>query len=430
MEKMNKDKQYGSAAMLKIHTFGNFDLRIDGESILTYFNKRSYKIFDLLKLFVTYKDKKVLPETIMEKLWPEDDLTDPKNALRTKIYRLRKMLEDMGILARDDSDQGYCRLDFQGGFYIFSLCENCSVDVDEFSDYIKRGDELSDSAPEEAIKCYQKALDLYKGEYLAENLYSEWVIPSRNYYHRLYFGALYQLLELLKEAGNHQQIIKICEKAFQIDPYEESVHVHYLNALINSGQSKLASSHYKYISNKLRQELGVKPSAQMKEIYRKIKSHRTGEKDLDYWEVLRDLKEDEPEETAFYCEIDEFRAIYNLERRKSLRNPVSSFLGFVDFVKSEGEFKPNELKSCIGKAKEILLRSLRKGDVVSQWNDYTLVFIVTSTSAENLEPIARRITNSYLCANPKDDITLEIKFEPISEKTSTMGRFIRGEAKA
>jgi len=427
---LDRNDQKSFATILNIHTFGNFDLRISGESILSNFNKRSYKIFDLLKLFVTYKDKRVLPETIMEKLWPEDDLSDPKNALRTKIYRLRKTLDDLGVLAREDSEDGFCRLDFQGGFYIFSLCENCRLDTEEFSAYIKRGDELSESAPEQAIECYQKAIELYKGEYLAENLYNEWVIPSRNYYHRLYFGALYQLLELLKDAEDYQQIIKICEKAFQIDPYEEPVHVQYLIALINSGQSKLALSHYKYITNKLRQDLGVKPSAQMKQIYRQIKSQRTGEKDLDYWEVIRDLKEDEPEEFAFYCEMDEFRAIYNLERRKSLRNPVSSFLGFVNFQKQEGHLDPNGLKTCTSKAKDILLRYLRKGDVVSQWNDFTLVFIVTATSSENLDLIARRIANAYHRTNPKDDVTMEIKFEPISEKTTSIGRFIKGEAKA
>ncbi|NLP43082.1 MAG: hypothetical protein GX351_00475 [Peptococcaceae bacterium] len=426
---MDKDKQTNSASILTIHTFGSFDLRIGGESLLTDFGKRSYKIFDLLKLFVTYKDKKVLPETIMEKLWPEDDLLDPKNALRTKIYRLRKMLDDIGILARDDSRDGFCRLDFQGGFYLFSLSENCSIDVEEFANYIKNGDELIESSPKQAIEFYQKALELYRGEYLAENLYSEWVIPARNYYHRLYFGVLYQLLGLLKEAENYLQIIKICERAFQIDPYEELIHVHYLTALINTGQTKLALSHYKFISNKLRQDLGVKLSAQMKQIYRQIKSSKVGSKNLDYWEVLRDLKEDEPEETAFYCDIDEFKAIYNLERRKSLRSPTSSFLGFADFHKPEGQLEPGELKHCISKAKEILLHSLRKGDVVSQWNEYTLIFIVTATSAENLDPIARRITNAYLYATPKDDITLDIKFEPITETSRSIGRFIRHEAK-
>lgn len=118
---MDKDKQTNSASILTIHTFGSFDLRIGGESLLIDFGKRSYKIFDLLKLFVTYKDKKVLPETIMEKLWPEDDLLDPKNALRTKIYRLRKMLDDIGILARDDSRMAFAVWTFKGASIFFPL---------------------------------------------------------------------------------------------------------------------------------------------------------------------------------------------------------------------------------------------------------------------------------------------------------------------
>jgi hypothetical protein len=66
---------------LRIITLGNFDLRDGEKSLLESIGKRSYKVLDLLKFFITYKDKRLLPETIMEKVSPESDLLDPKNAL-------------------------------------------------------------------------------------------------------------------------------------------------------------------------------------------------------------------------------------------------------------------------------------------------------------------------------------------------------------
>jgi two-component SAPR family response regulator len=72
---------------LKIITLGNFDIRNGQKSLLENVSKRSYRVFDLLKLFVTFKDKKLLPETILERLLPENELQDPKNALRTQISR-------------------------------------------------------------------------------------------------------------------------------------------------------------------------------------------------------------------------------------------------------------------------------------------------------------------------------------------------------
>ncbi|MBU3191219.1 hypothetical protein K9O30_18445 [Clostridium bowmanii] len=41
------------------------------------------------------------------------------------------------------------------------------------------------------IEFYQRALMLYKGDYLSEDFYNEWVTPIRNYYHRIYGNAYY-----------------------------------------------------------------------------------------------------------------------------------------------------------------------------------------------------------------------------------------------
>ncbi len=397
-----------------ITTLGNFDLRDGERSLLKQVSKRSYKIFDLLKLFITYKDKKLLPESIMEKLWPENDLQDPKNALRTQVYRLRKMLTKMGVMA-DGPAAGFCKLDFQSGFYIFTLSEDCTLDTEEFCELIQQGNELKDGNPRQAMNCYQKALKLYKGEYLAENLYSEWLIPIRNRYHRLYFKALLQHLELLKEEDNYQAIIENCEEGFQIDPYEEAVHIFYLEALLNLGQLKQATSQYKYITMKLNQELGVKPSPLLRQVYREIKRRGIQKNDMNFWEIIRDLKEDGVQETAFYCELEEFRAIYNLERRKSIRYPSTSFLGIVSPAKDE-QLQPRELKNYIPKLKNTLLLCLRKGDVLTQWNEDSLMFIITATSEENLDLIAKRIKNSFKRVNLEADLALSIEFQPIGEK--------------
>jgi DNA-binding SARP family transcriptional activator len=111
---------------------------------------------------------------------------------------------------------------------------------------------------------------MYQGDYLAENLYDEWAIPSRNRYHRLYFRALIQLLELLKNRNCCEEIVEICEEGFRFEPYEETLYVYYLEALLELGQSKLAANQYKYITAKLYQELGVKSSPALRDIYRKI----------------------------------------------------------------------------------------------------------------------------------------------------------------
>lgn len=273
---------------LQIITLGNFDLRIRNESLLDLKHNRSYKIMDLLKLFVTYKDKNLMADAITEKLWPDNELLDSRNALRTQIYRLRKMLAEMGIM-KDHDDDRYCQLNFLNGYYVFSLNGNCSLDTDLFEKYIQNGNTLKEEDSRQSMVWYQKALDLYKGEYLPDNMYTEWVIPARNRYHRLYFRALLQQLDLLKQENRSQEIIDICDEAFQIDPYEEAVQEYYLDSLIKLGQIRQAASHYKYITNKLNQELGVKPSPVLREIYQEIKRKAVQKNDMNFLDIIRDL---------------------------------------------------------------------------------------------------------------------------------------------
>ncbi len=68
------------------------------------------------------------------------------------------------------------------------------------------------------------------------------------------------------------------------------------------------------------------------------------------------------------------------------------------------------------KLKDVLLTSLRKGDVVVQWNDHQAMFIVTGIVEESLVFITRRIENNFNRVSPYPDVILDIKIRPISEK--------------
>ncbi|MEW6243779.1 MAG: bacterial transcriptional activator domain-containing protein [Bacillota bacterium] len=48
---------------------------------------------------------------------------------------------------------------------------------------------------------YRKAISLYRGEYLPECPYQEWVLPARHYYRRIYLKCVSSLVHLLNLAG-------------------------------------------------------------------------------------------------------------------------------------------------------------------------------------------------------------------------------------
>lgn len=399
---------------ITIITFGHFDMRYNNKSLLAKAGKRSLKIMDLLKFFITFQDKKLLPETIIDKVFTDTETQDPKNALRTQIYRMRKMIAEITQDIAADTDCNCFELEFQNGFYVFSLNEQCGLDASVFIRLIEQGNKVKESDPEQALSLYMEALSFYKGEYLAENQYCEWVIPFRNRYQRLYFRALLDQLELLKRYDRHQEIIEACEEGLQIDPYEESVYVYYLEALIELGHINQAGLQYKFITQKLSQELGVKPSARLREAFQKVKSHgQLKENNRGLLDIIGDLKEEEPPEAAFYCQMEEFKAIYNLEQRKSMRCPSTSFLGYVTLLRGQGGSQNREIKHLLRDSRKIIQTSLRRGDVVTQYHDDKLLIILSDTKEEYLPAIARRLEKAFYRYATYDNIAVSVKFYSI-----------------
>ena len=89
---------------LYICTLGEFDIKADGQSVLRD-SSRMYKIYRLFEYFLTFRNKKLLPETIIDNLLSESESDDPKNMLRTQIFRLRKIINT--IIPKNEDAEKY-----------------------------------------------------------------------------------------------------------------------------------------------------------------------------------------------------------------------------------------------------------------------------------------------------------------------------------
>jgi len=56
-------------SILRIDTLGNFHVFYNRKDLTSSFNK-SLKIWELFKYFITFRDELILPEKIMESIWP------------------------------------------------------------------------------------------------------------------------------------------------------------------------------------------------------------------------------------------------------------------------------------------------------------------------------------------------------------------------
>lgn len=256
---------------------------------------------------------------------------------------------------------------------------------------------------------------MYQGTYLPELENEDWILPVRNRIDRLYIKALGCFLGILKEKIKYNEIISICEEAMQYNFYEESIHLCFLDALMTTGQKRYAESHYEFYTTKFYHELGVAPSKEAREIYKRLS--RQGEKkdeivDLD---TIDNVLQENDTEGALICDSNYFEFLYKLEIRNSNRNEESNICLGIITIENTGykSLKEDEIKIAMDSLKNIMLNTLRKGDVLSQWNDKQLVFLLYNVKEANLDGIMDRVKNKFEIEKKSSEVDLNIKCKNI-----------------
>lgn len=402
---------------LHIRTLGDFDISLGEQSLLKE-SSRSYKLYKLLQYFITFRNRKLLPETVIDNLWQDSESNDPKNMLRTQIFRLRQLIKK--FLPKGADEAKYFSINFSNGYYCFELGELTTLDIADFEKLISQGDNKKSEYTDEAIELYRKALKLYKGPYLFENSYEAWLVPIRNHYSRLCLKTLFKLIEIYKEKEQYNSIIEICEEAIIIEPYEEAIHIYLMEAMLKAGQIKNAMSHYEYISSLLSKEMGIKSSPALKDIYRKIQSYYDEQGETDINNIKAKLEEGTVN-GALLCDSDYFKFLFNVQKRKGLRNEDQGFIGLITLkYDNKNGYNRDELNKMTKAMTGIMEKSLRKGDVFSFWNDTQIIIMLSNAKQDGLEKIEKRIKNNFDSAMKNDSCSIKIKFLPLLSENNIM----------
>ncbi len=403
-----KGKTTGVYMKLNINTLGEFDIKINNQSILKE-SSRTYRLYKLFEYFLTFRIKKLLPEAIIDNILSDSESDDPKNVLRTQIFRLRKTIKS--FLPSDMDESKYMTINFINGYYFLEIGENTIIDVDEFENLIRQADLEREYNIEASANLYQKALKLYKGLYLSDNSYEVWLVPTRNYYQRLYLKTLYKLIDILKENNENEKIITLCEESFLIEPYEENIHINLMEAMLAQGQQKNALNHYEYSLNLIKKELDTKPSNNFTEMLDKIQNYSARDVHADIDSLERDL-EDRNLLGAMQCNIESFKFLFNLQKRKSFRNDENDYLCIIN-INWNQDRNSRELS-------ELLRNSLRKGDVFTFWNKSQILVMLHNVRDEGIKKIENRIYNNLRNYTKLNSNDINMIFQPLVSEKSMM----------
>lgn len=391
---------------LRITTLGAFSVIKSGK-VLSQSVSRSSQVWRLFKYLLTNRDNPVTTDKLIELLWPEDDCENPLKALYSLMYRLRTLLKD------GDEDAPEYILFFNNA-YLWNKDATCFIDTVEFSSLFSQASNCQLSAPER-IALYEQALVLYNGDYLSGSNHETWVLPWVNFYKRQFTQVVNNLCVLYNEKREYKKVVEFCQKAIDYDPYEESIHENLILALINLGQVPQAIAHYDYVSNMLYQELGVRPSQGLQELYKQL---HTSSEDVQYdmASIKFNLGEVQTSQNgAFLCSLDVFRQIYQLETRVIERSGQSVFLGVTAVMTRDRKLPDSKtLTQTLSQLKQVALDSLRRGDVISQYSKSQLIMLLPGASYENCQKVIQRLEKRYYHTYMNEPILLISSLEPIT----------------
>ena len=378
-----------------------------GEEVLTDNLKRSRQLEGLLKYLIAYRGRFVAPEELVDALWENRNCDNPAKAVQNLVYRLRTLI--------DICDEGPSHILYVNGGYGWNTQASYSLDLEEFDHSLDEAmARVRAGTPDPSL--FMKALQVYSMDFLANSLYDLWTVSLRQAYRLKFTNCVEMLLGLLASAERHQDIISICEKAMTIDPYDEKVHSAFLKALTATNRIAHARMHYSYISELLYRDLGVSPSAELKEAYTQINGNsRFVQHDID--SIVGSFNDDHNAEGPYFCDEELFHELYKLERRRLQRNGQSNCLLLLTLSNaSYGMPNSEALKAARKALKEVLMQSLRKGDVVCMWNDAQFLVMLSSLTYEDAEMISHRIITRFHKAWTGIPLMLQKKISPVQSE--------------
>lgn len=242
------------ANRLRIQMLGPFEVWRDGQR-LTSVDWSGRKTCQLLKILVTYRQRAVAGDELIEWLWPNLEPESARNSLWVAVSHLRRLLEPE-LSPRGASS--FVLSELPG--YRFDPAGRCEIDVNAFRDRARDGQELQQRGEWlAAIDAYLAAQDLYQGDYLAQDPYEDWALPTRERLGGAFVEMEKALATCLLTLGRYREALTHTRRVLDQDPCDEGAWRLTMEAHYRAGEQEQALRAFERCRVVLSQELGIDP---------------------------------------------------------------------------------------------------------------------------------------------------------------------------
>ncbi|BDF72810.1 hypothetical protein CE91St41_37930 [Oscillospiraceae bacterium] len=389
---------------VSVSMLGGFTLQVDG-NLLTDEINRSQKLWNVLCYLLVHRDRNVPQSEFIDLFWPEEGSSNPANALKTLLYRVRALLEPM-------FPDGLEPILSQRGSYSWNRAVACEVDADRFEALCRRAEDAS-LPDQDRMELYEQAVALYRGDFLPKLAGQMWVVSLTARYHDLYVAAVKEYAVLLERAERFEEMAEICARAGGLDPLDEGLHILIVRALLRQGKDAAALERYEAATDLLYRNLGVRPSEELRALYVEIMDVEKGlETDL---EVIQDnLREAAARPGAFVCEYGFFKEAYRLEARRAMRNGTCVHVALVTVSLPDGGVPAlGVLNTTMDQLLEVLVHNLRRGDVVARYSGAQYVLMLPAANFEDSTMVLERVVTAFYRQHRRNFLKLSYRIREL-----------------
>ena len=208
----------------------------------------------LLGVLLTYPDRVVSTDHLVDALWPDSD--PPSGANRSVLTYVSRLRASLGRDVIVSQDNGY-RLDRTAG----------TRDIDAFETLIS---EAERSLPDRAVACYDEALALWRGRPFGEFGEEWWAIAETTRLAELHVIARERRASALLKIGHHDRAIPDLEALIVEYPLRERPASLLVQALHSSGRTAEALRAARAFRARLAEETGLEPTVEFAGLERSI----------------------------------------------------------------------------------------------------------------------------------------------------------------
>lgn len=244
---------------LRVRLLGGFEVWWEGRLVEGF---ESQKVRALLGYLACHRGRSLARDHLAGLLWPERSPEAARHALRQALYNLKSTLpsEVRSLLV---GSYNSVQLDAKVDFWI---------DVVDFEEAVRlgRGRDGID------LHHLMTAVQLYRGELLPGfflrdcEVFEEWLVSEQERLREMAVDALRLLVEHYRLRGEHRFGLHYARRLVVLEPLSEEARRDVMRLALLAGRRSFALAEYEKLRSMLREELGVDPLEETRELYESI----------------------------------------------------------------------------------------------------------------------------------------------------------------